>query len=369
MRHFAILSWVLAGSAMVVFQAAAQTADGAHPTSNPTVRTTASERSLQPERNQWLLAYFRQRYDSRVEIDAEGKTHNVPLPNPMREERLHLALSTDGRHWTPLNDNRPVWDHWLRDPFLQRGDDGRWHLLATGGAGRPRSTERGPTCLHAVSRDLITWESVESLTPMAGVRDADGRAARNIWAPEWFLDRATGEVVLLWSSSFEDAGWKKSRLWYARTRDWKTFTPAKLLFEPPYSVIDGTLVKHGGTYFLFHKEEEFGASTGERRAIRLATAERLEGPYRIFGGPLNKGQIVPTITEGPSVMPDPQKPGWLLLYDYCMSNRYGLSASQDLFHWSIEEDVSFPADARHGSVVALTPAEAERLTKKLAAGN
>jgi hypothetical protein len=80
---------------------------------------------LPDEADTWMLAYFRQRYDSRVEIDAAGRTQNVPLPNPMRVERLHLALSTDGRHWTPLNDNQPVWDHWLRDPVGNRRGTGR----------------------------------------------------------------------------------------------------------------------------------------------------------------------------------------------------------------------------------------------------
>ena len=36
---------------------------------------------------------------------------------------------------------------------------------------------------------------------MQGVRDEAGLLARNIWAPEWFLDPATVETVLLWSSS------------------------------------------------------------------------------------------------------------------------------------------------------------------------
>jgi hypothetical protein len=311
----------------------------------------------------WLLAYFRQRYEGRVEIDAEGRARQVPLPNPMREERLHFALSTDGRHWQPLNDNRPVWDQRLRDPFLQRGSDGLWHLLATSGQRRSgtNETDLGPACLSAISRDLLKWENVRSLRLMQGVRDETGRPARNIWAPEQFLDRATGDIVLHWSSSFENAGWKRSRLWFARTRDGQNFTPAKILFAPPYSVIDGTLLEHGGTYYLFHKEEEFGVKTGERRAIRLATADRLEGPYRIHQGPLNQGQIAPVITEGPSVMPDPQKPGWLLLYDYCMSNGYGISSAPDLIHWSIEESVSLPSDARHGSVVRLTFSEAAAL--------
>lgn len=311
----------------------------------------------------WLLTYFRQRYEGRVEIDADGKAHQVPLPNPMRDEHLHFALSTDGRHWTPLNGNRPVWDQWMRDPFIARGADGQWHLLATGGrpAGRSAGTNLGPACLYATSRDLLKWDEVRSLRLMKDTRDESGRLARNIWAPEWFLDQKTGETVLLWSSSFEDAGWKQSRLWMSRTRDWKSFTPAKVLFQPPYSVIDGTLLEHQGTYYLFHKEEEFSPRTGERRAIRLATADNLEGPYRIHEGPLNQGQIVPVITEGPAVMPDPKRPGWLLLYDYCMSNDYGVSSSTNLLHWSIEPSTTLPPDARHGSVSRLTAAEAALL--------
>jgi hypothetical protein len=169
---------------------------------------------------------------------------------------------------------------------------------------------------------------------------------------------------VFWSSSFEDAGWKDSRLWFCRTKDWKTFTPAKVLFDPEYSVIDGTLREVDGTYYLFHKEEEFGERTGERRAIRLATSKNIEGPYEIHQGPLNNGQIVPTITEGCSIMPDPLGSGWLLLYDYCMTNRFGASSSPNLKDWKVVDDVTFPPDARHGSVFKLKADEAERLKKQ-----
>jgi hypothetical protein len=218
-------------------------------------------------------------------------------------------------------------------------------------------------CLHAVSKDLVKWETVEALPLMKGVKDEQGRPARNIWAPEWFADERSGEIVLIWSSSFEDAGWKKSRLWYSRTKDWRTFSPAKVLFAPPYSVIDGNLLEKDGEYYLFHKEEEFGRETGERRAIRVAVADSLEGPYAIHEGPLNKGQIVPVITEGPSIMPDPKGKGWLLLYDYCMTNRFGLSGSANLLDWKVEETVSFPADARHGSAFRVTGKELEGLRR------
>ena len=315
----------------------------------------------------WALAYFRQRYPTRVEIDASGKIRDVPLPDPMSVEQLHFALSADGRHWTPLAGNLPVWDQQLRDPFIQRAPDGVWHLMGTGRAANDTRNARSPVCLHATSRDLIKWDTVESLPLMDGVTGADGRKARNIWAPEWFFDEKAGEYFLLWSASFEDAGWKDSRLWWCRTKDWKSFTPAKVLFDPDYSVIDGTLKKVDDTYYLFHKEEEFGERTGERRAIRLATSKNIEGPYEIHQGPLNNGQIVPTITEGCSVMPDPLGAGWLLLYDYCMTNRFGASASSDLKEWKVVDDVKFPPDARHGSAFKLKADEAERLRKQFPA--
>ena len=322
----------------------------------------------QDDQDVWVLAYFRQRYPTRIEIDVEGNIQEIPLPNPMKVERLHLALSSDGRNWTPLNDNRPVWDQFVRDPDIRRGPDGLWRMLATGGGpSRDRETV-GPRCLYATSNDLIHW-TVEAYLPlMKDVRGENGQLARNIWAPEWFYDDTTGEAILIWSSTFRDAGWKESRLWFARTRDWKTFTPAKVLFDPPYSVIDGTMVKHEGIYYLFHKEEEFGAQTGERRAIRLATSEHLEGPYRIFKGPFNDGQLVPVITEGPAVMPDPLGAGWLLLYDFCMSNGYGISSSLDLKQWTIEQDISMPPDARHGCVSRITASEAALLRQAFGGG-
>jgi hypothetical protein len=329
---------------------------GSAKTKKSTVGTSGKEKQI------WMLTYFRQRYPTRIEINAKGETVEIPLPDPMLIAQLHIALSTDGRHWTPLNDNKPIWEQFMRDQFIHRGADGLWRLIATGGGGSAEEHKNlGPTCLYATSKDFIHWEKDQYLHLMSGVRNDTGALVRNIWAPEFYYDDATKEYTLFWSSTYEDTGWKKSRLWYCKTTDWKTFTTAKVLFAPPYSVIDGTLTKHKDTYYLFHKEEEFGVKTGERRAIRLATSKKLEGPYTVYQGPMNKGQLVPTITEGPSVMPDPVKPGWLLLYDYPMADKYGISSSPDLFHWTIEKNIAMPPDARHGSISRITAAEAKAL--------
>jgi hypothetical protein len=311
------------------------------------------------KKNVYMLTYFRQRYPTRIEINAKGETIEVPLPDPMLIAKLHIALSTDGRHWTPLNDNKPVWDQ-----FIHRGPDGLWRLVATGG-GRDADARKkyGPSCTFATSKDLIHWQFEQSLYLMKDVRNEKGELVNNIWAPEFFYDEVTKEYTLFWSSTFEDAGWKKSRLWYSKTKDWKTFTTAKILFAPSYSVIDGTIIKNGKTYYLFHKEEEFGAITGERRGIRVATSNQITGPYKNYNGPLIGGQIAPTITEGPSVMRDPVSPGWLLFYDYPMADKYGISTSRDLKNWKIEQNISIPPDARHGSLSKLTALEAEALKK------
>jgi hypothetical protein len=77
------------------------------------------------------------------------------------------------------------------------------------------------------------------------------------------------------------------------------------------------------TWYLFHKEKEFGVKTAERRAIRVATSATPEDPRAIVDGPLNQGQIVPAITEGPTAITGPVKPGWLLYYDFRMAYDFG----------------------------------------------
>jgi len=319
------------------------------------------EFKIEEGKDVYMLTYFRQRYPTRIEIDSAGNIIEVPLPDPLLINKLHIALSKDGRHWTALNNNEPVWDHHVRDPYVRRGPDGLWRILSTGGGNAGDREKVGPSCLYVTSKDLLSFQVEGTLPLMKDVRNDEGAFAGNIWAPEWFYDSNTGEYMIFWSSSFKDAGWKESRLWYSKTQDWKKFTPAKVLFDPPYSVIDGTLIKQNGTYYLFHKEEEFGSKTGERRAIRVATSNKLEGPYKIIEGPMNKGQIVPVITEGPTVIKGILNPGWLLYYDYCMTNRFGLSYSPDLIDWAVEEDVSFPSEARHGCVSILKPEEARKL--------
>lgn len=296
----------------------------------------------------WALAYFRQLYEGKVDVGPQG-VYTLPLTDEkVCAETLHLAWSRDGLRWTPLNGNQPTvpqegrrW--WLRDPFVGRGPDGVFHLVAT--ASSPR-----PSVFYARSPDLINWTEPVARPLMESVPQV-----RNVWAPEWVWDASTDSFFLFWSSSFGAHGWDDSRLWYARTRDWETFSAPRVLFDPGFTVIDGTLTPFEGRWFLVFKDERFGVPHGEHRYLQVATADALDGPYTIQTGRITSGT-----GEGPALLPGPPGgPRWRLLYDRCHENSYAALTSDDLLHWAAVPDAetSFPHAARHGSAVRVTEAE------------
>jgi hypothetical protein len=131
-----------------------------------------------------------------------------------------------------------------------------------------------------------------------------------------------------------------------------------VLFDPGYTVIDSTIVAHEGVFYLLFKDERFGYEHGEHRHIKVATSPALDGPYTVV-----TGAVTPSITEGPAVLRRPDANGWYLLYDHCMDDRYGLSASDDLLYWEIVGS-EFPPNARHGSVVRVSETELSALLRQ-----
>ncbi len=296
----------------------------------------------------YLLAYFRQTYGGRVETNAEG-TYTVPLPvEPFAAERLHLALSHDGRAFVPLNANRPVLpDLFLRDPFVARGPGGLWHLVAT-------SAWSSHSLVHLTSPDLVAWSAPSHPRVMP-----EGTGTVNVWAPE-FLPHPDGGYLVHWSSSYGPEGWSDSRIWSARTDDFRTFSRPSVLFDPGFTVIDATIVPDGGKWLMVFKDERFGHLHGEHRHLQAARAPAPEGPWTVEGGPIG-----PALSEGPALyrLPgtEPAKGEWALVFDRCMADDYAALVSPDGRAWTPGEGFVFPPNARHGSVAWIAEAEAERL--------
>ncbi len=261
------------------------------------------------------------------------------------EDGLHLASSVDGLTWTALNDGRsylaPAVGHKLmRDPSIVQGPDGTFHMVWT-------TSWHNRVIGYANSKDLIHWSPQKTVPVMMHEPNA-----RNCWAPEVFYDEATEQYLIVWSTTIPDkftetAGGSEDkynhRMYYVTTRDFETFSPTKLFFEPGYGVIDGFLAKAQDKYLLFFKDETLNPKP--RKLILMATADRAEGPYTQPTEPITPHAWV----EGPSAIRI--GPTWFVYFDCYREGRYGAATSEDLKHWTeITDKVEFPQGARHGTV-------------------
>ena len=271
------------------------------------------------------------------------------------EEGVYYALSLDGYHWTIANQDRPVFhqnqrNELMRDPFLQRGPDGTIHLVWTW-------SWNSPTVIgHATSTDFIHWSAHQQLNVLA-----NEPAAINAWAPALYYDTAKKHWLIFWSSTIPgrfpgDTSGDNNlnhRIFSTTTTDFKTLTPAKLFFDPGYSVIDATILKTGSTYNLIFKDER---KTPLKKVLQTATGPTLEGPWSNISPPISEPW-----SEGAAIIPVPG--GYLAYYDhYVKPQHYRALFSPDLKTWTDATDrIAFPDKLRHGSFLQITPAEYESL--------
>lgn len=177
------------------------------------------------------------------------------------DEQIYFAASKDGSHWRDLNNRKPVLtsnvgDKGVRDPYLLRSAEGdRFFLLATdlsiknrGGWGN--ATTQGSTKLVIwESTDLVNWSEPRLADVASGIPGA-GCA----WAPEAIYDENTGEYVVYWATASSDmaaeVGGDPMKMYYAKTRDFYTFTEPQLwISREKNSIIDTTMIKDGDTYY------------------------------------------------------------------------------------------------------------------------
>lgn len=275
------------------------------------------------------------------------------------ETGVFLAISSDGRKFEPLKNNQP-WikpEHpggLMRDPWIAQGPDGTWHMLWTWGWTRKESN--GNLQLgYSSSKDLITWTTQRAIPVMQ-----DEPTARNAWAPEAVYDPASKDWVIFWSTTIPgrfpttetegDSGYNH-RIYSMTTKDWKTFTPVKLFFDPGFNCIDATIVKAGARWVMVFKDER---KTPQVKRLRLAFADSPRGPWRDVTEPFTSDWV-----EGPTVA---QAAGeWFIYFDhYSRPQHYAGLRTRD---WKTFEplDVTFPTDHRHGTVVKIPETVAKKL--------
>ena len=279
-------------------------------------------------------------------------------------EQVYFAVSADGRAWQALQGGTPVLvsplgEKGVRDPYLLRAHGGgRFYLIAT-----DLSIHLNPEWRRAAqegSRSILVWESADLVkwSEPRLVRVAADDAGCT-WAPEAVYDEENGDYLVFWASTNKSDDFAKFRIWAARTKDFSAFGAPFVYIEREFPVIDTTIVREGGRYHRFTKNER-------RRSIYLETGERLDGPWTEVPGFSLAGL---SGYEGPEAYllepPTEGRPAvWSLILDhYARGAGYQPYVSHDISEGKFEPGAgfSFPFRFRHGSVLRLEAGELERL--------
>ncbi len=272
------------------------------------------------------------------------------------EDGLHLAWSEDGYKWQSLRGGAPVLaphigskEQLLRDPCVVRGPDGTYHLVWTSGW-----WEKGIG--YASTKDFITWSEQREIPVMA-----HEPTARNSWAPEIVYDETKGEFVIFWTTTIpgrfpETAGASEDqlnhRVYATTTKDFQTFTPTKLFYDPGFSCIDMTFLRADGKQWLVIKDETKFPKPAKN--LRLASAASVQGPFGPLGAPFSPPGLW---SEGPTAV----KIGdtYMVYFEAYMQKHYCAMRSRDLQTWEdVTDKVQFiapgtPERMKHGSIIAV----------------
>jgi hypothetical protein len=257
---------------------------------------------------------------------------------------LYLAYSEDGYHWKGLEGSflRPEIgaSKIMRDPSITKGKEGTYHLVWT------TDWKGGNGFGYASSKDLIHWSKQEYIPVMKNEPEVV-----NVWAPEIFYDDVKKEYIIIWASTIpfrfakgQEEENNNHRMYYVTTKDFKTFSAAKLFYEPGFSVIDCVIVKRAKKdYVLVLKD-----NTRPMRNIKVAFGKSPLGPFGKSSAPFTD-----FLSEGPTVLK--KDTDWLIYYDNYGAKNYKASKTSDFKHFEdVSSKISLPEGHKHGTITTIS---------------
>lgn len=285
------------------------------------------------------------------------------LGNAADQERLSYAISTDGYHFKALNGGKAVWQSsvgtgCIRDPYIFKGQDGLWHLLATD-MKSSLGWNSNRNLISAASTDLVHWFD-ESLIEIAN-KYPNMMNCDRAWAPQAIWDREKQSYMIYFAARVPGTD-ERTIMYYAYSKDLKKLDGApQLLFAPANGddAIDSDIIYENNQYYMYYKNE-----TNKR--IYLATAEHASGPYKEIKQ-ISEGSLG---VEGPNIYKVIGKDEWLLMSDAYGNGYYVMQKTSDLENFTtVSRDAySFDFTPRHGYVIPINADQYAALTGAFGGG-
>lgn len=284
--------------------------------------------------------------------------------NAPQEEQICYAISTDGFNYTPLNDGKPVIGSdsiarkkGVRDPHILRGEDGCFYMVVTDmRCTEGWSSNRGIVLLK--SKDMVSWTHSTVHFPKKYAGTMFEHVTR-VWAPQTIYDKDAKKYMVYFSILTDDGSCPYDKVYWAYAND--DFTDLEgtpqVLFDYGNSSIDTDIVQdEEGTYHIFFKTE------GEKKkGIRQYLAQDLHnaGEWELL--PDNCEDTNEQV-EGSGVFQRIEG-DYVLMYDCYINGHYQFCTSDDLKSFKRKQDTATEGafTPRHGTVIAITQDELERL--------
>ena len=291
---------------------------------------------MQQEKKYYLFCYF---------------TGNAP-----EEERVCFALSKDGYHFQPLNHNQPVIRQTkgtgcMRDPFIIRAQNGGYYIIAT-----DMKSSLGWDSNHGMiswySEDLLHWERETAIDFHTFPATA---SANMIWAPEALYDSEKDAYFVYYSVHNKNSE-KALSIWYSYTKDFATFTPPEELFAPSSGkdAIDADIIERDGKFYMYYKDEC-------EKTICCVVSDTLLGSYREYDG--NTVACTDRPVEGNCIYRLHGTDKYIMIMDMYGDGKYFMQETEDMLHFTPVTDFDLSFQPRHGSMLAITEEEYERMVK------
>ncbi|TLP99504.1 hypothetical protein FEF26_02515 [Nesterenkonia salmonea] len=259
----------------------------------------------------------------------------------------HIIRKRDGSGFTLMATDLRVWAHGHHTPELWR----QW-------------TSHGSRCLVLWdSPDLVTW------SPPRLIEVAPANAGM-AWAPKAMYESSSGSYLVFWSSHLYGAddplheNPSYSRILASRTTNFHSFTAPQTVVDNGTSVIDMCPVEADGAVHRFFKEDSFRQDSP---GLCHEVGEHFFAePFSRLSS--NIGNDLYPQVEGPVVFADNhRRDRWYLMVDQYMEQPQGYVGlfTDDISsgRWSWTPGFSMPPNTKHGSVLALSPREWERIDR------